>query len=164
MIDVILTGSKANMIAQVKGMGGIAHNPVHDVGGEDVLGDTMFWRSNGPPHSDPNAPKPGSAVSIATMRGPYRTVDAVLDVNGEIITPAEFTTENYYYWRMESEEDWDTLLAGTVGATNVLPGTGNARLLYATGLTVDPGIGNGDGTWGTISNGIQLEWARHGSE
>ena len=148
-VDVILTGSHANMTAQVKGMSDITHSAVRrneaDTG--DVLGDTMYWRSRGAPHSDPNSPQPGSATSIASYRKNYRNVDGTKSANP------------YFYWRMEGEEDWNTLLAST-NPTGILPGTGGSKILYASGLTVDPGIGNGDGTYGTApSNGIQLTWA-----
>lgn len=147
-IKVILTGSNANMKAQLKGMqasGDIQHGPVYrnEADTEDILGTKMFWRSDAS-----GAEMAGSGASVATYRTPYRTDDG---------PPPEFTADDYYYWFMESEEDWDSLLELTVGQQNILPGAGGSRLIYASGLTVGPGIGNGDGTWGAKPlNGLQL--------
>ncbi len=147
MIDVTLSSPSKGAFTGDVALWPAAFNAVS----EGVLGTNMVWRKDTIP--GPNGlvdiPKRGSAASIATLIGPYRTVDAVVDQDGNVTTPAQHTTRDFMYIRFESEEDWDTLLAFT-NPVGIMPG--GTRIEYATGLS--------GGDFGTIpANGVQLVWA-----
>ncbi len=153
MVDVIIScPSEEAFTAQIKDQASslIAFSPVQrNELGEDVLGDTMFFRSfpgaNGP------QPLPASAASIATYRVKYRTVDVVRNQDGEVTIPAQHSPNTYFYIRM-TETDWDALLAST-NPTGRLKGAGGAQIVYAYGF-------EGGATWGDEpANGIQMVWA-----
>ncbi len=100
----------------------------------------------------------GGRCDIATSyRGPYRTVDATYDGNGDVVTPASFTTRIYTYLKV-TQECFDGLLA-KANPTGTMPG--GTRIEYASGvedLVRDPSDPD-YGTYGALpSNGLQHGW------
>lgn len=145
MINVILSSPNPNAFLDQVAAWPAAFKGI--AGG--VLGNEMAWRSfpgqNGP------MPLPGSYAFIAPYRTKYRVADAVRNEAGTITTPAQYSPNTYYYFKFQSEQDWETLL-GQANPQGIMPS--GVKIEYASGLSV---LG---GTFGAVpANGFQHGWS-----